>query len=198
MTTKTLFGGGAVAVMTAVALSASASVTETIYGLNSSGGIDFSDPLYSFNLGGSINLGNSTTTLFSSGDGSLGSWGLPSGSDYGAELSGDVSAPGSGWYTFDLGYNGNVVTVTSKPGEGADSSMETTVYLPGGDSSFSFDYAQNGATTTPFKFYVEGDDPIPNDGPGQGDPVPDSAALIWLFPGVVCAGHAFRRRFSKA
>lgn len=180
------------AAFSATTLCAAPSVTETVYGLNAGGGIDFNDPLYSLTLGGNLDLADRTATLFSSGNASLGAWQLPGASSYGAELSGNVSAPEAGWYTFDLSLNGNDVALTSRPGEGSDSQTETTVYLPGGDSSFDFQYGYANGKTTSARFYVQGDDPIQT----NGDPAPDTSELVCLFPGVLCAAHALRRRFA--
>jgi len=193
--------GLAILAVAAVAANASAKVTETVYGVNTGGGIDFNDPLFSFDLGGNINLANQTTTLLTYGDSTFGAWTLPSGSAFGADLSGDVTAPTSGWYTFDLSLNGNLVTVTASPGQGGTfnngAQSGFSVFLPSGNSGFDFQY-NNGGGHTGATLHVEGDDPGSVGGPTpQGDPVPDTGELVCLFPAALCAAHAARRFLKR-
>ena len=190
ITLRSLLGGMAMG-MTAVALSAAPSATETVYGLNPNGSVDYSDPLYSFALDGSISLGSQTTTLFSSG--TFGSWGLSAGTGYGVDLSGDVTAGEAGWYTFDLTAKNGTLSVNVTPGQGGDSTTQTAVYLPAGASIFDFQYADTGGKATTGKFFVQGDDPIQV----GGDPVPDSAEWVGFFPGALCLAHLARRRLAK-
>jgi hypothetical protein len=174
----------------------SAEVSETVYGITSAGGINFSDPLYSLNLPASINLGSQSQTILSYGNSQLQSWGLPGALSYGVDFTGDITAPVAGDYFFSLVASGSVVTLSGGLGVGqtlsSSSENDFTVHLNRGNNSFDLQYINQPGGKVSAAVTVAGFDP---DVSNQA--VPDSSEFTFLFPGALCLAHALRRRFAK-
>lgn len=188
--------GIAAAAVAIAAVSASAGITETVYGTTGTGGIDFNDPLYSFTLPGSLFLSSQTETLVSYGDSSFGNWGLPGGQPFGVDFTGNIFAPAPGYYSFNLSADGTEISLTGTPGIGGvfdtGTANEFNVYLSGGDNTLDLQYLNNGQGHASADVTVNGFDP------GVDSGVPDTVGIAGLFPAALCAAHALRGRFRKA